>query len=108
MKCRLVVEVDGATHVTNEERAYDTRRDRFMERQGWRVIRFPNDDVYRHINETLDASFHQATSPLRPPSLRSADTSPAKTGEETPGLFPPALAGGRLTREARGRRGKWH
>jgi very-short-patch-repair endonuclease len=47
---RLIVEVDGATHSTAEERAYDASRTAFLEREGWTVLRIWNDDVYR--NET--------------------------------------------------------
>ena len=44
----LVVEVDGATHSTAEERAYDAARTALMQREGWTVVRFWNDDVYRN------------------------------------------------------------
>ncbi len=40
-----MVEIDGATHGTAEEIAYDERRTRFMESDGWRVIRFTNLEV---------------------------------------------------------------
>ena len=44
----LVVEVDGATHSTAEERACDAARTALMQREGWTVVRFWNDDVYRN------------------------------------------------------------
>jgi very-short-patch-repair endonuclease len=44
----LVVEVDGATHSSAEERAYDAARTAFLESQGWTVVRVWNDDVYRN------------------------------------------------------------
>ncbi|MEZ6028707.1 MAG: DUF559 domain-containing protein [Hyphomonadaceae bacterium] len=47
---RLVVEVDGATHSTAEERAYDAARTALIEREGWTVLRVWNSDVYE--NET--------------------------------------------------------
>jgi len=40
---RLAIELDGETHVGREKE--DAGRTRFLERQGWRVIRFANGDV---------------------------------------------------------------
>jgi len=39
---RLVIEVDGPTHVSPE---YDAARDAFMQGQGFKVLRVTNDDV---------------------------------------------------------------
>ena len=50
----LVVEVDGATHSTDEELAYDRRRTVFIQLKGWRVLRIQNDDVLRHLDDVLD------------------------------------------------------
>ena len=52
---RLVVEVDGATHGTDEERAHDARRDAFLRRNGWRVMRVQNHEVFRNLDDVLDA-----------------------------------------------------
>jgi very-short-patch-repair endonuclease len=46
---KLVVEIDGATHSTDEERARDALRDRFLREQGYRILRVENDDVRRNI-----------------------------------------------------------
>jgi very-short-patch-repair endonuclease len=46
-KAHLVVEVDGDTHSTDEEREHDRRRDLFMKSHGWRVLRVTNEDVYK-------------------------------------------------------------
>lgn len=54
LQCRLVVELDGATHSTDEEIAHDRRRTAFIERDGWRVLRFWNTDLYDDIDETLN------------------------------------------------------
>ena len=40
---RLAIELDGDSHAGRE--AEDTARTAFLERQGWRVIRFTNADV---------------------------------------------------------------
>ena len=54
VECRLVLEVDGATHATPEERAYDARRDAYMRRHKWRVMRVRNDDVYHYLDGVLE------------------------------------------------------
>jgi very-short-patch-repair endonuclease len=51
---RLVVEVDGATHSTDEEIAYDDRRSAYLELQGYRILRILNDDVYRRFDDVMD------------------------------------------------------
>ena len=51
---RLIVEVDGETHATDEARRYDRRRDAYLKRRGWRVLRVPNCDVYRELTAVLD------------------------------------------------------
>ena len=42
---RLVVEVDGAHHTTDEGIAYDSRRTALIESHGYRVVRFWAPDV---------------------------------------------------------------
>ena len=51
---KLVVEVDGATHATDEEIAGDERRSAFLASLGYRVVRVVNDDVYSNIEGALE------------------------------------------------------
>ncbi|MBN8812918.1 MULTISPECIES: endonuclease domain-containing protein [unclassified Sphingomonas] len=44
---RLVIEVDGGQHAEAAE--YDARRTRFVENEGYRVLRFWNNDVLENI-----------------------------------------------------------
>jgi very-short-patch-repair endonuclease len=56
----LVVEIDGATRSTTDERRRDQAREDFLAARGWRVVRFDNDAVYRNIEgvlETILAAF---------------------------------------------------
>src|SRR5688572_17891534 len=46
---KLVVEVDGATH-SSERLAYDTRRTKYLESQGWAVLRVTSIDVYENMD----------------------------------------------------------
>ena len=47
----LIVEADGDTHGTTEE--YDARRTAYLERQGWRVLRFSNIEIMSNIEGVL-------------------------------------------------------
>lgn len=51
---RLIVEVDGGTHGSPEERARDARRERYLRDQGFRVMRFWNGDVFDNIERVMD------------------------------------------------------
>jgi very-short-patch-repair endonuclease len=51
---RLIVEVDGVTHATPEQLAYDARRMRVLEDAGFLVLRFNNTDVYENLDGVLE------------------------------------------------------
>jgi len=60
---KLIVEVDGATHWTPEELAYDARRTKYLEERGWTVLRVNNSDVY----ENMDGVWRAIVARLAPP-----------------------------------------
>jgi len=62
---KIVVEVDGGTHSTDEELAYDARRNAYMNARGWHVLRFTNWEVYEHLSNVLDAIYRYAPPPAR-------------------------------------------
>ena len=51
---RLIVEIDGATHPTDEEIARDTRRTAALVAEGFAILRFANDDVFRNLDGVLE------------------------------------------------------
>ena len=53
-EARLIVEVDGATHSEDHELAYDRCREAYLKREGYRIVRVLNNDVYTHINDVLE------------------------------------------------------
>ncbi len=55
---KLVVEVDGESHVG--QAADDESRERFLARQGLRVVRFTNDDVLNDMDAVLEAILEAA------------------------------------------------
>ena len=52
-QARLAVEVDGDSH--GERRAYDAVRTRYLEREGYRVLRFTNREVSFELDAVLEA-----------------------------------------------------
>jgi very-short-patch-repair endonuclease len=54
-EAKLIVEVDGATHATAEERAYDARREATLRAASFEVLRFSNDEVFRDIDAVCEA-----------------------------------------------------
>ena len=51
IKKRLIIELDGTQHL--EQEAYDIERTRYLESQGYKVIRFWNNDVENDINGVI-------------------------------------------------------
>ena len=54
LPARLVVEVDGNQHGTDEALAFDARRTGLIESHDFRVFRFSNHDVLRSLDSVLD------------------------------------------------------
>ena len=51
---RLVVEVDGGQHTEDAQAVYDARRDRWLEAEGYRVMRVATAEVYGNVDGVLD------------------------------------------------------
>jgi len=77
---KLIIEVDGGQH---SESAADIRRDHYLTSQGFRVLRFWNNDVLRNTSgvlETILATLEVAPSPA---SLRSAPSPQGERGKRS-------------------------
>jgi very-short-patch-repair endonuclease len=48
---KLVIELDGSQHLEQEE--YDKERTKYLESQGYKVIRFWNNDVIKNIDGVI-------------------------------------------------------
>ena len=53
-KAKLVIELDGGQHYSEEGKTQDTVRDAYMAQQGLRVCRFPDDEVLKNMNGVLE------------------------------------------------------
>lgn len=49
----LVIEVDGEYHSTDEQKALDDLRTEYLNKIGFSVIRFTNEQVVNHIDDVL-------------------------------------------------------
>ena len=57
---RLVIEVDGGQHATQEK---DALRDKYLQQQGFNVLRFWNNEVLQNINGVLEVIRERCLSP---------------------------------------------
>jgi very-short-patch-repair endonuclease len=74
---RIVVEVDGGQHADNEA---DLQRTRWLEHQGFRVLRFWNNEVLSNTGGVLDTIMAATVraNPSPGPPLRGAPPSPTR------------------------------
>jgi very-short-patch-repair endonuclease len=61
----LVVELDGGQHQTAI--AYDAHRDRFLKAQGFRVLRFWNNEVLQQTDAVLQVIWEAVAAAKKPP-----------------------------------------
>ena len=54
LDARIIVEVDGATHSTDEEIARDAARSATLAAEGFDILRFTNEDVYCNLDGVLE------------------------------------------------------
>jgi very-short-patch-repair endonuclease len=59
---KLIIELDGDQHGSDQVTAYDNARTRFLGNDGFRVIRFPNHEVHRNFDTVRDAIAHHLRS----------------------------------------------
>lgn len=50
---RLVIELDGGQHASEATAAYDAKRTSYLAEQGYRVIRFWNNEVLSDLNSVM-------------------------------------------------------
>lgn len=53
---KLILELDGSQHL--EQKEYDDERTRFLEAEGYKVIRFWNNDVMKNMDGVILAIIH--------------------------------------------------
>lgn len=69
-EAKLVIEIDGDSHVEADQEEYDKARTEWLEDRGYKVIRIRNEDVHKHLENALSEIF--LTCEERVNSLKSA------------------------------------
>ena len=53
LKNRLVIEIDGAYHMASNQQIEDAARTEYLQRKGFRVVRFTNNQVLTDIETVM-------------------------------------------------------
>lgn len=53
-EAKLIIEIDGDSHTDPDQAEYDAARTEWLEERGYKVTRFSNEDVHRHLAEVLN------------------------------------------------------
>lgn len=69
LSARIIVEVDGDSHASDAGMKHDERRDLFLSGQGFRIMRFDNNDVI-FAEEAIDVELVEALTPFLLPESR--------------------------------------
>lgn len=53
-EAKLVIEIDGDSHAEPDQEEYDQARTKWLQERGYKVIRIMNEDVHRHLEDSLN------------------------------------------------------
>jgi 5,10-methenyltetrahydrofolate synthetase len=67
-EARIIIELDGRQHLTDENLLYDQKRTEYLAEQYFRVIRFFNTDILNNIDLVLEKLKMELEQPLTRPS----------------------------------------
>lgn len=56
---RLIIECDGIGHHTDKGLKYDKERTEFLQKQGYKILRFDNNDIMKNIDWVLNEILSQ-------------------------------------------------
>jgi very-short-patch-repair endonuclease len=97
----LVIEIDGSQHAEGPVAEADKERTRWLESEGYRVLRFWNNDITRNVDGVLEAIHHAMSpamtfdEPLKHSRHRDwAMTEPATPPRRAPRADPPPAGEG--------------
>jgi very-short-patch-repair endonuclease len=73
LRLKLLIEIDGLVHDEPAQKARDRRRDNWLEKEGYRVVRFTNHQVTTDMSSVLSAIELAIESQKRALGLATAD-----------------------------------
>jgi very-short-patch-repair endonuclease len=65
---RLIIEVDGGQHNEQVQRQYDEVRDEWLRSQGFRILRYWNNEVFEEFEAIAEAIWRAAKEAPSPPT----------------------------------------
>lgn len=74
VKSKLIIELDGSQHL--EQAEYDAERTKYLEAQGYRVVRFWNNQVMKEIDGVILVIMEELKT--TPPVLRTPSPNPTE------------------------------
>jgi very-short-patch-repair endonuclease len=83
-KAKLLIEVDGKSHLEPNQKEYDQARTEYLEKLGYKVIRFTNNDVKYNIDAVANnilRTIETRIAELKASSLTSPHPGPLPIGE---------------------------
>lgn len=63
VKRNLIIEIDGGYHSQEEQKIKDYLRTEDIEKMGFEIMRFSNDEIFRNLPEVLDKIFNKIAKP---------------------------------------------
>jgi len=83
---KMIIELDGGQHTISKHRQRDIKRDEWFERQGYKILRFWNNEVLTNIEGVLEEIMERCLNhpPLNPLPSREGKRekySPSREGE---------------------------
>jgi len=63
LKEKLIVEIDGSQHYTPTGKEHDRIRDQFLQRQGFRILRFNSVEVLDNTDGIIEVIYQKLTNP---------------------------------------------
>ena len=65
-EAQLVIELDGSQHFTDENREADVERTKYLSGYGIRVLRIPNNEIYKNFRGVCEYIDEEVKQSLRP------------------------------------------
>ena len=90
---KLLIEVDGGYHVQRKD--YDEQRDRFLRSEGYRVLRFWNNEVFENCFGVLERVYAALEAPPPPPLAATPPRGGSDGSVEREGIDAATAQGGR-------------
>ncbi|HZY43388.1 MAG TPA: endonuclease domain-containing protein [Anaerolineae bacterium] len=69
---KLMIEIDGDSHFGPDQIEYDQARTKWLNEEGYRVIRFTNREVVNQFEAVLEKTLEECSRPSPKPSPRYA------------------------------------